>query len=170
MDILPLIDVLYTNNQESFKMENQAKLNIHIKFINLRENYNIKEAYGDKKLNNNNDDSWLENYIDKLKKDQLIEIDQIPDEDWDWKEISKNSNLTMKFVEKHIGKSWDWNAISVLPNIKMEFIENLNTDQFQNISRFFDGMPSLKHILKFTCSECEHKNEVELKGIQSFFT
>ena len=53
---------------------------------------------------------------------------------------------------------------------KMEFIENLNSDQFQNISAFFDGMPSLKHVLKFTCSQCEHKNEVELKGIQSFFT
>jgi hypothetical protein len=53
---------------------------------------------------------------------------------------------------------------------KMEFIENLNTDQFQNISKFFDSMPSLKHDLKFTCSKCEKENKVELKGIQSFFT
>ena len=53
---------------------------------------------------------------------------------------------------------------------KMEFIENLNTDQFQSISSFFDGMPSLKHDIKFTCVKCEHKNKVELKGIQSFFT
>ena len=53
---------------------------------------------------------------------------------------------------------------------KMEFIENLNTDQFQSISSFFDGMPSLKHDIKFTCVKCEHENKVELKGIQSFFT
>ena len=53
---------------------------------------------------------------------------------------------------------------------KMEFIENLNTDQFQTISKFFDGMPSLKHDIEFTCVKCEKENKVELKGIQSFFT
>ena len=52
---------------------------------------------------------------------------------------------------------------------KMEFIENLNTDQFQSISSFFDSMPSLKHDLEFTCAKCEKENKVELKGIQSFF-
>tara|TARA_B100000575_G_C23072602_1_gene617884 strand:- start:442 stop:1149 length:708 start_codon:yes stop_codon:yes gene_type:complete len=53
---------------------------------------------------------------------------------------------------------------------KMEFIENLNTDQFQTISKFFDGMPSLKHDVEFTCIKCEKENKVELRGIQSFFT
>ncbi len=53
---------------------------------------------------------------------------------------------------------------------KMEFIENLNTDQFQTISKFFDGMPSLKHDVEFTCVKCEKDNKVELRGIQSFFT
>ena len=53
---------------------------------------------------------------------------------------------------------------------KMEFIENLNTDQFQTISKFFDSMPSLKHDIEFTCVKCEKENKVELKGIQSFFT
>jgi len=53
---------------------------------------------------------------------------------------------------------------------KMEFIENLNTDQFQTISKFFDGMPSLKYDVEFTCIKCEKENKVELKGIQSFFT
>ena len=53
---------------------------------------------------------------------------------------------------------------------KMEFVENLNTDQFQTISKFFDGMPSLKHDVEFTCVKCEKDNKVELRGIQSFFT
>lgn len=53
---------------------------------------------------------------------------------------------------------------------KMEFIENLNTEQFQKIGTFFDGMPTLKHNLEWECPKCGNENKVELKGIQSFFT
>ena len=52
----------------------------------------------------------------------------------------------------------------------LEFIEQMNNTQFQLISSFFNDMPSLKSLVKFKCVNCKHDNEVELRGIQSFFT
>ena len=52
----------------------------------------------------------------------------------------------------------------------LEFVEQMNNTQFQLISSFFNDMPSLKSLVKFKCVNCKHDNEVELRGIQSFFT
>ena len=30
------------------------------------------------------------------------------DKEWDWEEISKNPNITMDIIEKHIDKPWEW--------------------------------------------------------------
>ena len=51
-----------------------------------------------------------------------------------------------------------------------EFLENLNSDQFKMLTGFFENMPALTHNLNFKCEHCGHENEMELKGLQSFFT
>ena len=51
-----------------------------------------------------------------------------------------------------------------------EFVEQMNNNQFQSISEFFNDMPSLRSVVHFKCASCEHENEIELRGIQSFFT
>tara|TARA_Y100000385_G_C13093934_1_gene640189 strand:- start:533 stop:1234 length:702 start_codon:yes stop_codon:yes gene_type:complete len=51
-----------------------------------------------------------------------------------------------------------------------EFLESLNSDQFQLLTGFFENMPAIKHNISFTCQHCGHNNEMELKGLQSFFT
>jgi len=51
-----------------------------------------------------------------------------------------------------------------------EFVEELNSEQFVEVSNFFETMPSLKYDMEFKCITCNHENKVELKGIQSFFT
>jgi len=51
-----------------------------------------------------------------------------------------------------------------------EFLENLNSDQFKMLTGFFENMPALTHSLNFKCQHCGHDNEMELKGLQSFFT
>jgi len=52
----------------------------------------------------------------------------------------------------------------------LEFVEQMNNNQFQSISEFFNDMPSLRSVVHFKCANCEHENEIELRGIQSFFT
>ena len=51
-----------------------------------------------------------------------------------------------------------------------EFVENLNSDQFQKLSDWFEGMPAITHTIEFDCISCETHNKQELRGLQSFFT
>lgn len=50
------------------------------------------------------------------------------------------------------------------------FIDNLNSAQFSKISEFFQSVPVLQHNLNWSCMACGKENDIELKGIQSFFT
>lgn len=49
------------------------------------------------------------------------------------------------------------------------FLESLTSDQFQQLVRFVDNTPKLKHDVKFTCSNCNHNNKKTLQGLQDFF-
>ena len=49
-----------------------------------------------------------------------------------------------------------------------EFIESLTTEQFQDISKFFDTMPKLRHVVEVTNPETKVKSEVVIQGHQSF--
>lgn len=51
-----------------------------------------------------------------------------------------------------------------------EFIEGLNSEQFSKLSTWFNNIPALVHTVKFVCKSCEEKNEIELRGLASFFT
>ena len=50
-----------------------------------------------------------------------------------------------------------------------DWIGNLNQDQFQKITNFYEKIPKLKHELKWTCSECKKEETLLLEGLQSFF-
>ena len=49
-----------------------------------------------------------------------------------------------------------------------EFFDSLNTEQFKNISDFFESMPKLRHVVEVTNPETKVKGEVLLQGLQSF--
>lgn len=50
-----------------------------------------------------------------------------------------------------------------------DFLESLTTEQFQQLVKFVDNTPTLKHDVKFTCSNCKHSNKKTLQGLQDFF-
>tara|TARA_B100000287_G_scaffold168232_1_gene158748 strand:- start:1182 stop:1886 length:705 start_codon:yes stop_codon:yes gene_type:complete len=49
-----------------------------------------------------------------------------------------------------------------------EFIESLTTEQFEDISKFFETMPKLRHVVEVTNPETKVKSEVVIQGLQSF--
>ena len=55
------------------------------------------------------------------------------------------------------------------PKEVMAFLDSMTASQLQNLSAFFEDMPSLKHTIEFDCKECETHNELELKGLSDFF-
>ena len=50
-----------------------------------------------------------------------------------------------------------------------EFIESLTTEQFENVSDFFDTMPKVSHSIEVTNPKTKKKGEVIIEGIQGFF-
>lgn len=52
----------------------------------------------------------------------------------------------------------------------VEFIENLNSDQFKKVQSFFNSIPAIEYKGDFKCEHCGEHNDVELKGLQSFFS
>ena len=50
-----------------------------------------------------------------------------------------------------------------------EFIDSLNSKQMENINKFFETMPTIKHTAKYTCKTCNEEKETIVQGLQSFF-
>ena len=50
-----------------------------------------------------------------------------------------------------------------------EFIEQLNTEQFKKVQKFFDTMPKLKHTVTVKNPETKVESEVILTGLNDFF-
>jgi hypothetical protein len=50
-----------------------------------------------------------------------------------------------------------------------EFIDSLNSKQMENINKFFETMPTIKHTAKYNCKTCGEEKETTIQGLQSFF-
>ena len=51
----------------------------------------------------------------------------------------------------------------------VEFVEQLNTKQFEEVQKFFDTMPKLKHTIEVENPKTKVKGEVVLQGLNDFF-
>ena len=50
-----------------------------------------------------------------------------------------------------------------------DFIEQLNTQQFQDVQKFFDTMPKLTYTVEIENPKTKVKSEVVLNGLNDFF-
>jgi len=51
----------------------------------------------------------------------------------------------------------------------LNFIEALNENVFSDIRKFFDEQPTLRHIIKYKCSECGYTEDIIVEGLEAFF-
>jgi len=51
----------------------------------------------------------------------------------------------------------------------LQFLNNLTTDQFMKIQKFFETMPKLSTQVEYTCPICNKHHKKTLEGLQSFF-
>ena len=81
---------------------------------------------------------------------------------------------TMDLILLSIDNIFDAEDVHPANNYKeselVEFIDGLNSAQFAKVTEWFGNMPALTHTLKWKCKNCGHDNEMELRGLQSFFT
>ena len=94
----------------------------------------------------------------------------------DSEEIFKNDSLTETLLEMVLtcmdSVITEDERISVKDEPKKEivnFIESMSTEQFENLANFVNEIPTIKQQTNFTCVSCDHKNKLELKGIDDFF-
>jgi hypothetical protein len=52
----------------------------------------------------------------------------------------------------------------------VDFIDNLNSAQFKKVQGFFQDIPAVEHNVKLKCVSCGEDNNIELRGLQSFFS
>lgn len=51
----------------------------------------------------------------------------------------------------------------------MDFLNNLTSDQFVNVQKFFETMPKLSHEIDYKCPVCNVAHHKVLEGLNSFF-
>ena len=49
-----------------------------------------------------------------------------------------------------------------------DFIDSLNSEQFENVMKFFNTMPKLRHVIEVENPNTKVKSEVPLEGLRSF--
>jgi len=50
-----------------------------------------------------------------------------------------------------------------------KFIDSMSTENFEELSNFFETMPKLRHVIKVTNPKTKKKSEIPIEGLQSFF-
>lgn len=51
----------------------------------------------------------------------------------------------------------------------VRFIEQMNTRQYENLTKFFETMPKLEHEITYTCAGCGQVDNVKFEGVADFF-
>ncbi len=83
-------------------------------------------------------DTFLKFYFSKHDNTLISLLEKYPaKQSWNWFSISRNPNITMEFIEKHLDKPWDWYGISCNPNITIKDIE-------KHLATFRELVPALQ--------------------------
>ena len=62
-----------------------------------------------------------------------------------------------------------YNKVDIAVEEMNEFVDNLSTDAFERIGKFFETMPKIVHILNVENPKTKKKGEVVIQGLESFF-
>jgi len=96
-------------------------------------------------------------------------LDDMTDINYETNAIEDVFSMIKKCVhEIHDGEKV-YNKVDMSDSELQEFVENLTTEQFENLSNFFESMPKVQHSVEVTNPKTKKKGEVVIEGIQSFF-
>ena len=101
-------------------------------------------------------------------------INQFIETNFDTNEDPKESvNKTFKIISECIDTIYTqedaWDAKDYTPEERVEFVEQLNSNQYKEVEKFFSTMPKLSHKLEITNPNTKKKSTVVLEGLADFF-
>lgn len=83
--------------------------------------------------------------------------------------VDDTFDLISSCIEQVYDEEESWAASDFTKKDLSEFLEQLTTNQFKLIEKFFETMPKLSHTLKIKNPNTEIENTIVLEGLSSFF-
>ena len=120
-----------------------------------------------------------DNHTNKIKIDDSImmemkypSLDQFIKNNFDFNDknaMDQSFDLIATCIDKVYTEDEVWTAADCTKKEMKDFLEQMNSNQFKEIEKFFETMPKLSHTIKVTNPETKVKSEVVLEGLASFF-
>ena len=120
-----------------------------------------------------------ENHTNKIKVDSSImmemkypSLDQFIKNNFDFNDknaMDQSFDLIATCIDKIYTEEEVWAAADCTKKEMKDFLEQMNSNQFKEIEKFFETMPKLSHSVSVTNPETKVKSEVVLEGLASFF-
>ena len=79
------------------------------------------------------------------------------------------SSMLVDCVDYIYDKDQIYYAKDVSRDELVEFVDNLQQKDLEKIKVFFDTLPEIKKDVHFKCPKCLYEEDIQIKGLQSFF-
>lgn len=83
--------------------------------------------------------------------------------------IARNETLINRLIVNIFDEETVYDMSEYTDHDRSEWISTLNDSQLMEIQKFVDGIPELRHELKYTCPHCHTKQRKLLEGLHGFF-
>jgi hypothetical protein len=83
--------------------------------------------------------------------------------------MEQSFDLIVSCIDKIYNEEEVWSASDVTKKELVDFLDQMNSNQFKQIEKFFETMPKLRHEVKLTNPNTKVESKVVLEGLSSFF-
>ena len=83
--------------------------------------------------------------------------------------VDKTFQLVADCMETVFTKEDAWDSTDYSSDERMQFIEQLSSQQFKEVEKFFATMPKLSHTIEVTNPNTKKKSSIVLEGLADFF-
>lgn len=83
--------------------------------------------------------------------------------------VDQSFDLIASCIDKIYNDEEVWDTTDVTKKELNEFLDQMNSQQFKQIEKFFETMPKLSHEVKLTNPNTKVESTVVLEGLSSFF-
>jgi hypothetical protein len=83
--------------------------------------------------------------------------------------MDQSFDLIASCIDKIYNEEEVWDSSDVTKKELAEFLDQMNSQQFKQIEKFFETMPKLSHEVKLTNPNTKVESTVVLEGLSSFF-
>ena len=120
-----------------------------------------------------------DNHTNKIKLDDSImmemkypSLDQFIKNNFDFNDknmMDQSFDLISTCIDKIYTEDEVWAAADCTKKEMKDFLEQMNSNQFKEIEKFFETMPKLSHSISVTNPKTKVKSELVLEGLAAFF-